>query len=167
MCWSVFLCLLHRVSSVGLCYCFSYTVWHVLVCVLMSLPLCVKSWHVFLCLLQCVSSDGLCSCVSYTVRTILACVLVSLTLCVKCWPIVSVTLCVKCWSVILSLLDCVPCVRLCSCVSYTVCQVLVKLNFLDHRPCVGLVLVSLALCVKCWSLLFCHLRSVSSVGLLS
>ena len=58
---------------------------------------------------------------------------------------------------------------LCSCVSYTVCQVLVILNFLDHRPCVDLVLVSLALLSSvglCYSVtyalcqvLVCYLKS--------
>ena len=77
-------------------------------------------------------------------RQALACVLVSLTLCVKCL------------SVILSLLDRIPCVglcshcvlsfNLCSSVSYTVCQVLVC------------DLESLRLCVKCWSVFLCLLH---------
>ena len=84
--------------------------------------------------------------------------------------LLSLTMCVKCWSVILSLLDCVPCVGLCSCVSNTVCQVLVcVIVFLHCMSCVGLcscvsyivyqvyicVLVSLTLCVGCWSVFLC------------
>ena len=84
-------------SCVGLCSCVYYTLCHVLVCVVVSLILCVKCVSVFLCL--------------YTLCHVLVCVLVSLTLCVKC---ISVFLC---------LLHYMSCVGMCSCVSNTVCQV--------------------------------------------
>ena len=99
-----------------------------LVCVLVSLTLCVvKCWHVLLFLLhyvscvglcsrvaytvcqeqtcvlvflQCVSSDGLCSCVSYTVRQVLACVLVPVTVCqVLICHLEFLRLCTMCWPV--------------------------------------------------------------------
>ena len=88
---------LHLMSSVSLCSCVSYTVCQGLVCVRVSLTLCVKVfsrvlvsltlsvkvWSVLLFILHCVSSFGLCSCVSYTVCQGLVCIIVSPTLCVK------------------------------------------------------------------------------------
>ena len=74
-------------SCVGLCSCVSYTVNQVLVCVIVSLKLCVKCWPVFLCRIHCASRFCLCLCVSYTVCQGLICVLVSLTLCVKVWSV--------------------------------------------------------------------------------
>ena len=79
-------------SSVGLCACVSNTESQVLVCVLVSLTLCVMRRSVLLRLLQCVSRVGLCSCVSDTVCQGLACVIVSLTLCEK---VFAVLLCIS------------------------------------------------------------------------
>ena len=91
------------------------------------------------------SRFGLRSCVSYTVSQVLVCV------------IVSITLCVKCLSVILSLLDripsvglcshCVSSVNLCSSVSYTVCQVFVC-DIESPRP-YTICWSVFSLCVKC------------------
>ena len=46
-CWSVFLCLLHPVTTDGLYYCVSYTVCQGLVCVLVFLILCAIGCLVF------------------------------------------------------------------------------------------------------------------------
>ena len=72
--------------------------------------------------------------------------------CIVCqvlvFVILSLTLCVKCWSVILSPLDCVSCLGLCSYVSNTVSQELVCL------------LVSFTLYVMCWPVFMCLLHHV-------
>ena len=45
-------CILHWVSSVGLCSGVSYTLWQLLVCIIVSLTPCDKDWSVFLCFLH-------------------------------------------------------------------------------------------------------------------
>ena len=133
--WSVFLCLLHFVSRFGPMF--------------LCLLHCVSRFcPVFLCLLHWMSCLGMCSC-ALTLNVMCQSMFLYLLHCVSRFG--PMFLCLlhyvsRFGHVLLCLLHCVPCVGLCSCVSYIECHVSVC------------VLVSLTLNVMCQSVFLCLLH---------